>query len=368
LTPEACAQVTSESGVIDDDEGAPVAYPSRLLGTKLPNKVDLRSEMPPVADQGDLLSESCVAFATVYYQMTQYVKHFKHPEWDLKNPEHQFSVAFARNQSGQPSAPNVYASLMKFGCVDAAEMQYNQFSPPIQPTAAQLEAAKPYRIGGYAALWDYGMALPPYNPPNPIQNAKAWLADGYVLVISVDPSSPGWPGQSGVCTPPTPFFDTIDPTHHYAPGGHEVAICGYNDNINPKGKGPDHRGGFLMVNSEGLEWNGNMHGYIWLSYAYVKQYIPECWIMIMGGASDAPLITGCTPLLDTGTGYSVTISGTNFGSNRRSAGVTINGVRPTVYNTWTNESINLIVPYCVTSGPVVVYNWENTPSNSFPVP
>jgi len=94
---------------------------------------------------------------------------------------------------------------MQFGCVDAAEMQYNQWSVGVQPTANQLEAAKPYlMIGGYAALWDYGFAPPPYNPPNPIQNAKAWLADGYVLVISIDPNSPGFPGQSGICTPLPP--------------------------------------------------------------------------------------------------------------------------------------------------------------------
>ena len=367
LTPGVSAQITSRSEVVGDDELMPSAYPSRLLGAKLPTKIDLRSEMPPVADQGDANSQSCVFFATVYYQMTQAVKHFKHPEWDLKNPEHQFSVPFARSKAtGLPSPPSAYASLMQFGCVDAAEMQYNQWSVGVQPTANQLEAAKPYlMIGGYAALWDYGFAPPPYNPPNPIQNAKAWLADGYVLVISIDPNSPGFPGQSGICTPPTPFFDTIDPQYNYNPG-HQVAICGYNDNINPKGKGPDHRGGFLMVNSEGLEWNGNMHGYIWLSYAYVKQYIPDCWIMIMGGGSDAPVITGCTRQ-DTGIGYLVTISGTNFGSFRRSAGVTINGVRPWLYMTWTNESVTVSVPYCVTSGPVVLYNWENAPSNSVPL-
>ena len=101
LMPEANTQITSQSGVVFDDEGSPVAYPSRLLGTRLPMKVDLRKELPPVGDQGDVFSMSCVTFATVYYQMTQYVKHFKHPEWDLKNPEHQFSVVFACSQGGQ---------------------------------------------------------------------------------------------------------------------------------------------------------------------------------------------------------------------------------------------------------------------------
>jgi hypothetical protein len=144
-----------------------------------------------------------------------------------------------------------------------------------------------------------------------------------------------------------------------------VAICGYNDNINPSGKSPDHRGGFLMVNSEGPQWNGKMHGFIWLSYAYVKRYIPDCWIMMMNSASDAPIITGYTIQDDISNfGFSVTISGTNFGSYRRLAAVTFNGVRAFSMVNWTNEYVTVKLPACVTSGSLVLYNWENTPSNS----
>jgi hypothetical protein len=386
LTPEVDAQVTSGSGIIDDDEGAPGAqvtsesgavdddeltpsgYPSRLLGRRLPSSVDLRSEMPPVADQGDFASMSCVIFATAYYQMTQYVKHFKHPKWDLKNPEHQFSVAFVQGQGGQGLAYNVYKVLKQYGCVDTAEMQYSQWTA-VHATANQLEAAKPYRISSCTPLWDRYSAgdLQPYNPPNPIRTAKAWLAARHVLSVSIDPNSPGFPGYSGNCTPPTRFFDTIDPKYQYSAfGGHGVAICGYNDNINPRGKGPDHRGGFLMVNSEGPHWNGKMQGYIWLSYAYVKQYIPDCWIMMMDGESDAPVITGYTIEDMDRDGISVTINGTNLGSYRRLAAVTFNGVRAYRVLSWTNESVTVFAPTGITSGPLVVYNWENTPSNSLP--
>ena len=60
LVPEANTQITSGSGVVFDDEGLPVAHPSKLLGTILPRKVDLRKELPPVADQGDAGSQAAL--------------------------------------------------------------------------------------------------------------------------------------------------------------------------------------------------------------------------------------------------------------------------------------------------------------------
>ena len=66
-------------------------------------------------------------------------------------------------------------------------------------------------------------------------------------------------------------------------------------------------------------------------------------------------------------GPALAINGTNFGSYRRLAGVTFNGVRAYNIVSWTNESVTVLLsPNCDTSGPVVVYNWEDTPSNSFP--
>ncbi|MBK5093396.1 MAG: hypothetical protein JJE48_07770, partial [Actinobacteria bacterium] len=65
-----------------------------------------------------------------------------------------------------------------------------------------------------------------------------------------------------------PDYGGSDPATYYDPnsGGianHQVAICGYDDNINPSGEDPDHQGGFLMVNSWGSGWNGGMNGYLW---------------------------------------------------------------------------------------------------------
>ena len=46
--------------------------------------------------------------------------------------------------------------------------------------------------------------------------------------------------------------------------------------------------------------------------------------------------------------------------------MTFNGVPAQRILSFTNESVTVTVDPCSTSGPVVVYNWEGTPSNSFP--
>lgn len=382
LTVEACAQSVSSSGGISDllasrelvaeearsiVKAIPFGPPSRLLGRELPTSMDLREELPPVGQQGDGLTMTCVTFATAYYQMSQLEKHFRHPSWDMRNPEHQFSVAFASALGGGGFADDVYKVLQNYGCVDTAEMPYHASGhdewPSYKPSASQKDAAKPYRIGGYAALWNYGRDPKTFQLPfdNPIENAKAWLADGFVLSTFVGTSSPDWPDLG--CTPPAVFYDPVDTKFI---GGHGVAIVGYNDNINPTGDGPDHKGGFLMVNSWGPNWNGDMHGYLWVSYDYVKRFVPYCWIMVPG-RSDTPVITGCS-FADKG--RLLTIRGRNFGAYRRSAEVRVGGNAGFESNaatvTWTNEQIT--VRYgadCPPSGPVVVYNWEGVPSKPF---
>jgi hypothetical protein len=382
LIPEVVAQ-TAESSVVTADlltrramvaeearnivKAIPVGPPSRLLGTELPTSVDLRNELPPVGHQGDGWTQACVVFATVYYQMSQLVKHFLHPSWDPKNPEHQFSVTFTELRSGNGYARDTYQSLQQWGSVDTAEMQYHAPGrgawPEEKITASLLEAAKPYRIGGYAALWENGngpqRVYRQFPFDNHIENAKAWLADGFVLSSTVGPGEPNFPDNH--CNSPAFFYDPGDVDLEYV-SGHGVAIVGYNDNINPTGNGPDHQGGFLMVNSFGPNWNGDMHGYLWLSYDYVKRFVPDCWIMVPG-RSDKPVITGYGYAED---GTQLRIRGRNFGAYRRLAEVRFNGIAAGQTISWTNELVTVTwQKTCPPSSPIVVYNWEGVPSKPF---
>jgi len=92
------------------------------------------------------------------------------------------------------------------------------------------------------------------------------------LSVGIDPGAPGFRRAAyAQDTPPIRFYDLTDLTYVYQPG-HGVAICGYNDNINPRGKDPT-----IGVAPDGELRGGALErGYAWLyllSYAYVKRYI-----------------------------------------------------------------------------------------------
>ncbi|MCX7003338.1 MAG: IPT/TIG domain-containing protein [bacterium] len=325
----------------------------------LPSSVILSNELPPIGDQGTSATEDmqCQWWAASYYMLTHYVKHFEHPEWDLTNPQHQFSPTFLLN--APPSLPPM-DKLHVAGCVDLVEVPYNANHPPAL-TSTQIEAAKPYRITGCDTIWYYdGNAT---NPPfwtqdAAILTAKTYLASGHVLDVGINASHKDFPDRYG--TNATFYFDPTYTTGEVLGVGHQVAFCGYDDNINPTGAGPDHQGGFLMVNEAGTNWNGAMHGFLWMSYAYVKQYVGDCHA-ITGIVSDLPLITGGDKNAGK-VGDLVTITGDSFGGERRATRVTFNGVTATNV-TFDNNLITTLVPFGATSGPLVVHNWEGTPSN-----
>ena len=361
LDPAPTAPIDEMTAVANAEESmpvAPVAPPSRLLGTVLPSAINLSNELPPVKDQGVGFGtgQTCVIWACTYYQLTEYVKHFEHPEWDLSRPEYQFSVSFVAFLGGGGFAPKAYAVLKEDGCTDMAELPYGESTLNKPPSPAQLEAAKPYRIKTYAALWDHRGVEPPYSAPNDIENAKAWLADGHVLATGICTEMGDFPDSYGF--PPTTYYDP--PSWNSGCSNHYVAIAGFDDNINPSGATPEHRGGFLMVNSWGPEWNGDMRGYLWVSYDWVAKYNVNAYVIADGG-NDTPSITGISPQ-SAKVGDSVTIRGENFGTSRRASGVSFNGTRAKVVS-MVNDSVTAIVPEGATSGPVVVYNWDGAPSN-----
>jgi hypothetical protein len=240
------------------------------------------------------------------------------------------------------------------GDVDIAEMPYSDSNYTAKPTAAQLEAAKPYRIPeDWYYLWNrstYGT----YSTANDISGVKTLLSSGEVLVIGM-PVYKDFPDYGS--NPSKTYYD-YNGTSAQA-GGHGVCICGYDDNINPMGADADHKGGFKMVNSWGSNWNGN--GYLYLSYDFVKRYVWEAWVM-SDKVPDDPIITSLSTSAGV-PGSSVTINGDNFGTLRRSAGVSFNGTDATQVS-FTNSKVVAQVPSGATAGPLTVYDWDGKASNS----
>ncbi len=329
-----------------------------VIAGSLSASVDLSSQIPPVGNQGR--QGSCVAWATSYYYKSWWEKQ-EHTSWDLNDPKYQFSPSFVYNQinGGQDRGstfPDAFNLLETKGDVDIQEMPYNQYDYTTQPTSAQLEAAKPYTIpndwGAFWTRWTYG----PYNPPNNIDQVKAWLASGKLLVMGI-PIYLDFPGYNG--NPPSKYY--VYNGYSSLAGGHGVCIVGYDDNVNPQGADADHRGGFKMVNSWGSSWNGTNAGFIYLSYDFVKRYVWEAWSMT-DDSPDTPVITSLSSY-SANIGSTIHIYGDNFGTLRRNARVTFNGVTATSAY-FTNQDITVTVPSGATSGPLIVYDWEGTPSNS----
>ena len=340
-----------------------VAMPLTGAAQSLPSSVDIRSELPPVGDQQQDRTpgwQMCQYWASAYYTLTAYIGHFRHPEWDLSNPQYQFSPGFMPYNGIPGTATNRYGALELGGCTDMAEWPYTNIFGPALPTMAQRQAALPYRVTGIDILWDYGPAAPIYSTSQEcIDRAKGYLANGYVLDAGLSGDSLMFPDLHGY-----PAMDFYDPDYpdgaNLTSMGHQVALCGYDDNINPSATDPDHRGGFLMVNEWGTNWNGDMHGFLWLSYAYVKAYVGDC-TAITNVVSDIPVITSCD-ITQGRVGDVVTISGDSFGAQRRAAKVTINGIEAT-NAVFINDLIVTTIPPEATSGPLIAYNWEGTPSN-----
>jgi hypothetical protein len=332
--------------------GRPVAG----AGLQLKASVDLTAQFPPVGDQGT--ESSCVAWATSYYYKSSVEKR-EHTTWNLSNAQNQFSPSFVYNQTngGEDNGstfPDAFDVLQTKGDVDIAEMEYADGDYTRQPTAAQLEAAKPYRIPtGWNYLW-LKSGKGPLASANEVSDAKAWLGEGNLLVMGI-PIYSDFPDFGS--NPSKAYYDYNGKAGLV--GGHGVCIAGYDDNINPRGADADHRGGFKIVNSWGPSWNGASHGFVWLSYDFVKRYVWEAWTMgdLVG---DGPSIRGLSASTG-GVGSTVNITGNNFGTKRRNARVIFNGTEAT-QAVFTNDSVTATVPYGATSGPVVVYDWEGTAS------
>ena len=338
---------------------APGDYPT--LGppgdAPLSASVDLSGQLPPVGNQGR--QGSCVAWATSYYYKSWSEKQ-EHTAWSLSNQYYQFSPSFMYNQinGGQDGGAyfqDAFDLLQTNGDVDIADMPYDQTNYTRQPTATQHEAAKPYRIpSGWSSFWNQ-QYMGPYNPPNNITTAKNWLTSGKLLVIGT-PIYNDFPDYGN---PSKTYYD-YNGTSGLA-GGHGMCVVGYNDDINPGGEDADHRGGFKIVNSWGASWNGTNRGYVYFSYDFMKRYVWEAWTMSDLGP-DSPTLNSLSS--NSGNiGATIAFNGSNFGALRRNAKVTFNGTRATTV-TITDAQASAQVPASATTGPVAVFDWEGTSSNT----
>ena len=256
---------------------------------QLPAMVDHSAGLPPIGDQGP--KGTCVAWGTTYYYRT-YQEGVEHG-WDLAlpdgspHPDHVFSPAWTYSIGGINTdgcdgmmTADAFTILEEQGATTLSVMP-NLYSPWYQPTELQSGAAFPYRALAFnlsnAPMYAYQRWLSGYYAPN------GWTPpEGDIFNVALQVPSDGFSNAPGTC--PNKWLDPAVLETATAGGGHVVTIVGYNNEITFTGglsATAVYTGGFLMVNSWGVDWN--CEGKVWIPYAAWEAplsdgpFIREAW-------------------------------------------------------------------------------------------
>lgn len=230
------------------DLGDPRDFKYQLKAAHRPKSVDLRSQMPPVWDQGQL--GSCTAFALTAsvaflhgFTGSQLFLYYK--ERVLEHTTHSDAGAMIRDG---------IKVLAKVGLPPEDAWPYDVSKFARRPTTKAYRAAKQELIGEYrrlSSLDDYLDCLASRSP--------------FVVGITVFESFEGTQAeQAGEVPMPGPNEQVL--------GGHAICVCGYRDD-----------GSFIVRNSWGPDWGDA--GYF---------YLPQAYLASADLATDAWTITGCS--------------------------------------------------------------------------
>lgn len=240
-----------------DDRDYPYVASSRVIAN-LPSSVDLRSNCPPVYDQGQLGSctANAIAGAIEFDQIKQGKTSFM--------PSRLFIYYNERAMEGDVSQDAGAAirdgikSVVRQGCPPESEWPYDISQFAARPTQqayidAMLERAVIYR-----------------RVPVNLTVMQACLASGSMLVFGFEvfeSFESQTVAETGIVPMPQPGEQIL--------GGHAVGIVGYDNSINR----------FICRNSWGLDWGlrdssgVNGTGYFTMPYSYVAnpQLCSDFW-------------------------------------------------------------------------------------------
>lgn len=328
-----------------EGEAPPVPAPPMDSGGGVAASVNLLGSFPPVRSQG--AQNSCVGWAVGYYAMS-YLQKQEYPAWDLRDGRRQTSPSFIYNQinGGSDGGSTIESALRLLegsGACDIAEFPYDPADYSSQPGPVAMEAACQYRISP-----EWGCFFNRYSPsPKDLSLLKQYLAAGHPVVVGI-PVYSDFPGTFG--NPSAGFYSSkASYSEDEFEGGHALCLAGYDD---AAGGG---QGGFLAVNSWGGGWNDG--GTIWLSYGFLQNHAYEAWTLF--DMNSDPVQYTVSPTFGA-PGDRITLTGSNFGAQRRSAKVTFPGVSAAAKVTsWRNNEIQLLVPQGAGNGMVVVTDWDS---------
>jgi len=229
-------------------------YPMALAAApaSLPTNIDLRPQMPPIGDQGQL--GSCTAWASLgayrYELDKQNLTDFDPSEL----AEYYWTRALEGTTASDAGGTirDAVKVLAKTGAAPEKLWPYDVAKFSKAPPSNARQSAK------------HHLALQYQSVPQNLNSIKSALASAYPVVfgISVYASfESSTVAHTGVVPMPSPSEDFL--------GGHALLLVGYDDGVQR----------FTVRNSWGTDFGD--HGYVYLPYAYVTspQLASDFWII-----------------------------------------------------------------------------------------
>ena len=213
---------------------------SQPVTQKLPLKVDLRAQLPPVYAQGAI--GSCTA------QSVCAAFHFCQMKEKLYNyaPSRLFTYYTTRdiegtvNEDSGAMLRDTIKSINKFGACPESIWPYDISKLTVKPTATCYDTASRHTAVSY------------YQVSQNLNQLKGCLAEGYPFAFGMtvyDSFESDDVANNGIVQLPLPNEQQI--------GGHAVLVVGYDDSQQR----------FIVRNSWGIDWG--MAGYFTMPYAYM---------------------------------------------------------------------------------------------------
>ena len=287
-----------EDVYIDDDDRSDVpVVKEHVMLDYLPASFTLigTEHLPPIDDQGSI--GTCASNAITYTQMTNAVSRYLHSidediEWNPSSGDSKYIFApkFTYNYSGAGTAW-VYDILKDHGCAllsdcyfyttdwgyktGASKWGRQPQSVSWQVGEGELEKALNYRITNYDQIWmntlDYklttsegGQAL--------LTRIKDAVVQGNVVVTGGFAYSWQFTDLTAKDVENSELAKAGDRACVWCKGtegGHQVAVVGYDDNLECTYNGATMKGALLVANSWGQSWCND--GYFWVMYDAVNE-------------------------------------------------------------------------------------------------
>lgn len=208
---------------------------------------------PPIGNQSTM--NSCVGWATTYYQYTYEVNRYKN---EPTTEENIYSPSWTYNyiNGGSNNTAYIddgYAVLHNQGAMKLIDYphptKYYQYSFDWSTDIPKMIDALEYRT----TLDTYCVADTLY-----IDMVKERIAEGHVAVVWTN--MPGWTvvkNDSG---------ENVVVRSEGNQSGHFMTVVGYDDDFQVTVNGVTLKGAFKLANSKGTKWSSGNNGYIWVSY------------------------------------------------------------------------------------------------------